>query len=192
MPEEARAKAGRALLPGWRRWTRVVAACARRSWSPALGDEKSYADLYREVTDACGAAAASATGPDREFYEMLGGLVRPWMTLEALTRAERDILHDLLRHCQEAERRLSGRKDRTRLKSALSAGSWAFAGALVLAAVLALALDWWWFAFAGRLRALAIDVWYAWRNLGDAGRGLVVGGVVVLGGLALLGRLARR
>jgi hypothetical protein len=192
MPESARATAPRALLPGWRRWTGVVAACARRTWSPGLGDARSYADLYQEVMGACREAAAAATGPEREFYEMLGGLVSPWMTLEALTRTERDILGDLLQRSREAERRLSGRRDWSRWKSRLSAGALAVAAALALAAVLALALDWWLYAFAGRLRALAVDVRFAWRNLGETWQALIVGGAAVLCAAVLLRRLARR
>jgi hypothetical protein len=101
------------LKKQWRKWTKVVAGFARRRVARVLVSEESFAALRKELLAACEFLAAWAEEePRRAFYERLDGLVRPWAKLEALARAEREILFDLLHRCQEAEQDLYGIKRR--------------------------------------------------------------------------------
>jgi hypothetical protein len=50
----------------------------------------------------CRALAESTDGPERAGYQRLEELVRPWLSLRALERADGEILDSLLDHCRQA------------------------------------------------------------------------------------------
>jgi hypothetical protein len=191
MPESARVKKARDLTRCWRQWTGAVAACAHRSVPPGL-TVASYGELYDDLLEACRAAAAGASGADREFYQALEGLVRPWLTLEILVRTDQELLADLLGRCQEADRRLRGKQPRPPSRWALSAGSAAVIVLLILATAAVFALDWWQASLNRRFGVVVDDVRYAWRELGETNQWLVVGGLAVLLVLGVVARWVRR
>jgi hypothetical protein len=152
----------------------------------------AYAAAYRDVLESCRAAAAAASGAERDFYESLEGLARPWMTLDVLVHTDAEMLADLLRRCRDAERRLLGQGPRPPSRRALSAGTAALIALLLVMAAGIFALDWWPASLTRRLRALADDAWYSWRLAGQTTQLLILGAVVALFLLALVGRWARK
>jgi hypothetical protein len=191
MTEQAQANPAEALPAQWRRWTRLVAACAARRGTGGVTGT-TYPELHRAVLDACRAARASADGADQDFYDELEGLVLPWVSLAVLARTERELLDDLHRRCCQAEQRLQGRKERPTRQRHLSAGSVALVVGLLLLAAGTFALDWWPPWLTGYLERQGRAAWNAWRALGDKDRLIIMVTVVALLSLPLLGRLARR
>jgi len=87
------------------RWRTVVERHARGLRS----DSRKYAVLYGEVVRRCRALAAASGEEHKALYEDVEKLLQPWLTSEALTRAEKDILIEVSQRCRQAERSLDGR-----------------------------------------------------------------------------------
>ena len=87
------------------RWRTVVERHARGVRS----DSRKYAILYGDVVRRCRGLAAAAGEEHKALYEDVEKLLQPWLTSEALTRAEKDILIEVSQRCRQAERSLDGR-----------------------------------------------------------------------------------
>jgi hypothetical protein len=124
-----------ALRRLWRRWTALVALQARRGRGAQVVDPQEYQTLHRELVAACFAAGAAAEGTQREFYQRLEDLARPWLTARVLQQTDREILLDLLARCRQAEQELYSRR-RAVLR-------WAAAAFALLGAVAAVILLGW-------------------------------------------------
>jgi hypothetical protein len=66
--------------------------------------------LHGELLASCRQRLAAAVGSDRARFQRLEALAGPWVTAHALEAADREILCDLLCHCQELEWELGGRR----------------------------------------------------------------------------------
>jgi serine/threonine protein kinase len=109
-PADVLAPAG--LLKSWRRWTATVEAVTRGRLSRRSADRQAFRTLRNELLVTLRARAAEVQGPEREFYFRLEELLLPWMSIFSLAREDREILHDLLFHCQQAEEILKRRSAR--------------------------------------------------------------------------------
>jgi hypothetical protein len=98
-----------ALQKCWGRWTKVVELFARRRRARKRVDAKDYVTLHHELIQKCRLMAESANDMEAPFYRSLEELVRPWLNLAILERAERDILFDLVTRCRQVHERLRGR-----------------------------------------------------------------------------------
>src|SRR4051794_3954084 len=96
-----------ALRRHWHRWTALVALQARRGRGAHVVDSQEYQTLHRELVAACVAAGGAAEGTQREFYQRLEDLVRPWLTARVLEQTDREILTDLLVRCRQADQELN-------------------------------------------------------------------------------------
>src|SRR5262245_61740328 len=94
-----------ALRPLWHRWTVLVALHARRRGAQVVGP-REYQTLHQGLVAACAALAGAAEGTQREFYERLEDLARPWLTARVLEQTNGEILLDLLARCRQAEQEL--------------------------------------------------------------------------------------
>jgi serine/threonine protein kinase len=119
------------LLKSWRRWTAIVESITRGRLSRRSADRRAFGTLRNELLLTLRARAGESHGPEREFYLSLEQLVAPWVSLLSLAREDREILHDLLVHCRQAEQILKGR-------SAGFAAGWVVAVSVGLALVSAL------------------------------------------------------
>ena len=120
-----------ALRRHWRRWTALVALQARRGRGAQVVDPQEYQTLHQELVAACVAAGGAAEGTQREFYQRLEDLVRPWLTARVLEQTDHQILMDLLARCRQAEQELD---PRSRPRAVLL---WAVAAFVLLGAVAA-------------------------------------------------------
>jgi hypothetical protein len=93
----------------WRRWTGIVELFARRRAGRHRVDPQDYVALHLEVIDRCRALGASADEEEAAFYRRAEDLARPWLNLDVLTRAEREILFDLIVRCRGVEAQLTHR-----------------------------------------------------------------------------------
>jgi len=92
----------------WRRWTAIVEHHARRRGRCRVGPAE-YDALYRELLAACQSPVATG-GTDRQQYvEGLETVLRPWMTMRVLEKADQEIQIDLLARCRRIDRELNGR-----------------------------------------------------------------------------------
>jgi hypothetical protein len=97
------------LAAHWHRWTAVVEFCARRRPARRRLDPREYHALYCELTASCRDLAYSGDEAGRDYYERLEATVRPWLSLRALERADREVLSSLLDRCRQVDRELGGR-----------------------------------------------------------------------------------
>jgi hypothetical protein len=72
-------------------------------------DPQAYVKLHRGLIQKCRALAAGANDVEAAFYRYLEDLAGPWLDPAVLTRADREILFDLLLRCQQVEHQLGGR-----------------------------------------------------------------------------------
>jgi len=84
----------------------LVALQARRGRGAHLVDPQEYQRLHQDLVAACVAAGGAAEGAQREFYQRLEELARPWLTARVLEQTDHDILMDLLARCRQAEQEL--------------------------------------------------------------------------------------
>jgi hypothetical protein len=76
----------------WARWATLVESVARRPGVRPCGED-NYRALYHQLMQGC--AAHGGVTREGALVRRLEELVRPWMSLEVLTRTERLILADL-------------------------------------------------------------------------------------------------
>jgi hypothetical protein len=101
----------------WGRWTGIVELFARRRVGRNRVDPQDYIRLHREVIDKCRVLGAAANDDEAAFYRYAEDLAQPWLNLDVLARAERNILFDLLIRCRGVEAQLT---DRSRFRAFLS------------------------------------------------------------------------
>jgi serine/threonine protein kinase len=120
------AVADESLTEAWCRWVDVVEGFARRRGNRLGISDTEYAGLHQRAVDACRACEGSAAGETRRRFADLRQRVAPWLSLEALARADREILADLLAHCQHLEPLLTGgrrRRSSQRITAAVCLGA---------------------------------------------------------------------
>jgi hypothetical protein len=93
----------------WGRWTRIVELFARRRVGRNRVEPQAYVTLHREVINGCRVLGAAASEEEAAFYRYAEDLAQPWLSLDVLARAERDILFDLLIRCRGVEAQLTHR-----------------------------------------------------------------------------------
>ncbi len=187
MSEQTQVRVSTRLLPGWQRWTRLLAALVGRG-RIGLIDETSFAELYRSLTEACHDAAVDAVGEDRAFYEALESLVSPWVTLSVLTRTDPSVVRELLRRCRAAEERMTGRQPQRLFTRAVLIGG-LVAGIL---ATLAVGLDWGLRSFSGDLWRAVLAAGDGWDRMPNLERFVILGVAILFLALPLLARSSRR
>jgi len=159
---------------------KVVASYSGRSWRRGGIEPDAYLDLHAKLLAGCRALAA-AGGAEREFYDALAELARPWVSLAVLARTDREILSHLWERCREADRRLHGHRPRT-------GPTWSAKPLLlVMAGMAALfgigyALDERTSLFGGRVRGLVLGAWSAVCALSEGERIVLLG--IIVGTLA--------
>jgi hypothetical protein len=99
----------KALRKTWRSWTETVELFARRRRARKRVDPQTYVKLHRELLEKCRALAAAANDVEAVFYRYLEDLAGPWLDPAVLSRADRDILFDLVLRCRQVDEQLGGR-----------------------------------------------------------------------------------
>lgn len=93
----------------WRKWRAVVEQFSNQRSSRHHVDATAYQSLHSGVIDACRQAELSERETDcRTQIHDAEELSLPWMTLESLKRADKDILLNLATRCRMTERLLGG------------------------------------------------------------------------------------
>jgi hypothetical protein len=86
----------------WHRWATLVQLFARRRRGRRRLREREYRALHQELLRHCQALAEASEGESRSHYETLHALAQPWLTLQSLERADREVLIDLAVRCHAA------------------------------------------------------------------------------------------
>jgi hypothetical protein len=176
-----------ALTRRWRQWTAVVELFARRRRARRRVNPAAYERLHRELLASCRSLAATANGSRGPLCRNLEALVGPWLTPEALERADGELRVDLLKRCRQSEREFGGR-----------AWVWPRAAPPVLLLTLTAVLG----ASAVAVRWLVLpswpwiedglrQVWFAFRTANDVERALTVGVLLTVIAMLLIWRAAR-
>jgi hypothetical protein len=130
----------------WRRWTDIVESIAHKRRVRDCGDRGDYTELHRDLLGCC-RVLAEENEPRRDFYRLLEGLVRPWLSLRTLAQTDSETLLALSLQCREIDRRLNGRRLRVKGRWVLGLALVSVTAALVVlfpsqsAAILQSALD---------------------------------------------------
>jgi hypothetical protein len=158
----------------WEQWTAVIEQLARRRRTRHRADDEAYRLLHRELVRTCRRLADDAAEAKRPFFDGLGELAKPWLTLDVLERTDCEILFDLLLRCRQVGDDLAGRKS--------SPAHWGWAGKaqLIAAVVPGLALVGW---FAAR-SALRSPGWL--KAGGEALSGAIGAPVAIAGAVGML------
>jgi serine/threonine-protein kinase len=90
----------------FRQWTAIIEFSSRRRGSLRRLNREAFAVLHRDLVATCQAQAGVGRDRRRAFFERLEGLLRPWMSPEALAHADLEIHAQLARMFQQAEREL--------------------------------------------------------------------------------------
>jgi hypothetical protein len=171
------------LSARWRQWTEAVEKIARRQSRRRYVEPNGYERLHKELLNLCDHLAREADAPHRSFFEYLGEMARPWLTLRVLEQADREILLWLHSSCVSAERRLTGSRRyhwRRGLRIALKVGA---TGCVLVAVSWASFRFWtdlrlWWRNLAHALLVVYDRIGFEWLLLG--GFGLVLVAVLVV------------
>ena len=94
----------------WREWTRIVRLCALRRKERFDIESYDYGEFHAELLLLCRAIASESKGPGSQQFRECEAILTPWVSISSLTLADRDIIHQLLRRCTRAERKLGGRR----------------------------------------------------------------------------------
>jgi hypothetical protein len=184
------APTGRAALrAGWRQWTAIVEAFARRRPARRRVSPQAYARLHQGLLAACRSLAETATEADKSYYQGLESLAGPWLTAEVLARTDRQLLGDLWLRCRQVQRELGGGPGFP------AVWRWAVSvlllGALAAAVPFAQLMGWVRLPTLGQIRDWSEDVWFAVKHLSPL-HWLVLGTVVaILTGTFLISRTAK-
>jgi hypothetical protein len=163
---------------------------ARRRAARNRIDTAEYAQLHRDLVDRVRALGRNASDVEAAFYRYLEDLVQPWLDLQVLGRAEREILFDLLIRCREVEVQL-GRRSWMRLLRARAApaplGAMFFA--IILLCIDRSSLVLW--TILNQARGLCDDVMFRIVHSTDLERLFVVGLVLIAVSIYSISRTAQ-
>jgi hypothetical protein len=90
-----------------RQWMRVTHLFAERRESRLRVHAEQYRSLHRDLLHTV-SAAASADPRQETVYRELRETLTPWVNVESLTMADRDILFGVLDECEAVRRSLRG------------------------------------------------------------------------------------
>ncbi len=82
------------------RWTRIVRLFATRDERRYRIDPDEYLELYDGLLELCRTASDSERAADSAPCEEIRKLVAPWIGLDSLSRADREITAGLLAQCR--------------------------------------------------------------------------------------------
>jgi hypothetical protein len=95
--------------PRWRRWTETVRLFAVRAPARFAVDQDEYRKLYGELTRLCREGVGSCDATEQALFRQLEEILRPWVTLDSLDWADREIVCKLRDQCQQVQQVLEGR-----------------------------------------------------------------------------------
>jgi len=168
-----------ALRELWYRWLAVVEMFARRRHGQDRLAEQEYQALREDLFRVCRSLAETAGAAGRDRNEALEGLVRPWLTLRTLERADQEILFDLRERCRQVGRDLGGPTWRSRLRGWGSPWLW-LGGAAVGTAVGLATVNRLWLSLPQWLREQVLALRGAIGQTSAAQRGFVAALLIVL------------
>lgn len=120
------------LDPRWRRWRGIVRLYAVRHEKRHYVDPREYQQLHAELIQLCRQKPRAGNTAECEFLQRLEEILSPWVTLDSLGWADREIVCKLLQRCDQVQRVLDGRPTDGR--------KWKWAGYLLLGAGLLIAM----------------------------------------------------
>ncbi len=125
------------LAERWRRWTRIVRLFATRHDRRHAIDSSEYQAMHATLTKHCRAMAKSQDSRQPSVVQELLEILAPWVNLDSLARADRQLVCQLFERCRQTQQVLDGPtaahtiRYRT-CRALLVAGLAALAGAVVL------------------------------------------------------------
>jgi hypothetical protein len=92
-----------------RQWMRMAQLFAARREGRFKVHPEHYKELHRHLLRVVGQAAENSDRQKRAVYGELKEALRPWVNVESLTKADRDILFGVLAECEAVRRSLRRR-----------------------------------------------------------------------------------
>lgn len=176
-----------ALRQGLQQWTAIVRRFMRGRGAKLHIRQEAYRKLHDRLVEACRSQAGDAErAEDYRLFWKLGEMIRPWVTLESLAGANREVLADLLIRCEQAEQEFAGRKKGRRLVVLLLLLAVLVGGGAVLFYVNQTVAP-----VAETLQDGFAQVWERMRNTMGLPWWLLVGGILVLFFMWVVSRTAR-
>jgi hypothetical protein len=168
------------------RWREQVELYARGN----RGDPRKYVVAHGHLLRCCREMVEGCGEEKKIFYEGIEQVVRPWLSVEALIQADREILVEILQRCRRVERDLGGRHllkvNRRWLKPVLMV----LVGALSLA-VLVWATVRWHLLLQSTFKGARYQITVGIDRLGVSERWMVGGTLAIIVAMILLSRTAK-
>lgn len=92
----------------WRRWTEIVRLFAIRKESRFAVDAGQYRALHAEMTELARGLASQPDEQSKPLFEEIEEILAPWVQLDALDWAEREIVNNLYVRCLEIQGTIEG------------------------------------------------------------------------------------
>jgi hypothetical protein len=168
------------------RWRGVVERYARG----LRADPRKYAAAHGQLLQYCRKMAQTSGEEQKIFYEEVEQVVRPWINVQALIQADKELLVEMLQRCRKAEYELGGGPW---LKARLH---WRRPVLMVLAggvslAILAWATMRWWLLLKSTFKGARLQITLALDRLGVIERWMVGGTIAIIVAMFLLSRTAK-
>jgi hypothetical protein len=168
------------------RWREVVELYARGG----RVDPGKYAAVYGQLLQYCREMAQESPDGQKRFFEDIEQVVRPWINIQALIQADREILVEMLQRCRKTERVLSGRSwlrvNRRWMKPILMV----LVGGASLVVVVWAAIRWW-LLLKGTFKGARFQLTMAIDRLGVGERWIIGGSIAIIVAMILLSRTAK-
>jgi hypothetical protein len=168
------------------RWREAVELYARGT----RGDPRKYAAAHGQLLQYCREMAQVAPDQQKKFYEEIEQVARPWINVQALLQADKEILVEMLQRCRHTERVLRGRSwlrvNRRWMKPILMV----LVGGVSLA-VLVWAAVRWWLLLKGTFKGARFQITMAVDRLGVGERWIIGGSIAIIVAMFLLSRTAK-
>src|SRR5260221_1619189 len=98
----------------WIRWVVYVGLFAKRRAGRSRARMADYEALYVRLMEGCLLFQESRLGERDVDYRKLEEMIRPWVSLKSLARADRDILLHLVQQSRDVERQLKAQPEKIR------------------------------------------------------------------------------
>lgn len=186
MARQDNSKERRELRRFLSRWREVVESSARG----LRVDPRKYQALHGELLQRCQALAGESGQEETPLYKSVAKMLEPWLNIEALTQANRDILLEVLQRCRQAERDLGGRSwldaSHRWLRPALAT----LAGGMALGTLVWLTVRWW-LPLRSLVTGTRFEISMALNRMGASERWMFAGVIAIVVAIVLLSRTAK-
>ncbi|HYW78409.1 MAG TPA: hypothetical protein VE890_02495 [Thermoguttaceae bacterium] len=116
MAEPSRIEAINDLAERWRRWTQIVRLFAVRNERRHTIDPTEYRTMHAALTNQCRTLTQQRSSQPSNTIRELPAILAPWLNLDSLARADRELVCQLFERCCHVQQALDSRASNRTLR----------------------------------------------------------------------------